>query len=224
MIVSNPNQLEKMGRISGFRNHEDIWEMKTFNDIKQEIELVSPNTKELIEESEFSSDMEKCLFKTRAFCNELSGEFKKEFVSLLDQYRKERRQISQKIVDYLLEKEFNLPSFIITHGKQAEVLLEDFGLDFKIDDKKLLLVLKLPKPLSQFWWKGGGDSWGDMSKDVQGSVIEWGHFYRELMPIIWETQGHYENENGLTFSRVNDVGEHDPQKYYYVWEMSKWKD
>lgn len=40
------------------------------------------------------------------------------------------------------------------------------------------------------------------------------------MPIVWETQGFYEQEEGMNFNRVNEVGQHDPAKYYYVWEVS----
>ena len=102
--------------------------------------------------------------------------------------------------------------------------MEEYGLDIETNGQNLLLVFQLPKPLSQFWWKGGADSWGDLSEDVQDTVIEWGHFYRELMPIVWEEQGRHENESGLDFQRVNGVGEHDPKKYYYIWEMSEWEN
>jgi len=88
----------------------------------------------------------------------------------------------------------------------------------------LLLVFQLPKPLAQFWWKGGADSWGNLAEDINDTAIEWGHFYRELMPVVWETQGRHENESGLYFQRVNDIGEHDPKKYYYIWEISEWKN
>lgn len=224
MRFTNPNQFERMRRLEGFKNPEDIWDIETFDDIKQRIEQLSPNIKELVSEEELTIEMKRCLEKTRTFCNELSEDFKQTFLSLLDQYRKERRQISQKIVDYLLEKNFVLPNFTIANKEQAQALLEEYGLSGEVNEQNLLLVFQLPKPLAQFWWKGGADSWGDLAEDINDTAIEWGHFYRELMPVVWEEQGRHENESGLDFQRVNGVGEHNPKKYYYIWKMSEWKN
>ena len=224
MRFTNPNQFEKMRRLEGFKNPEDIWDLETYDEVKSEIEKTSPNVTEFIQEQELDDETKRCLDKTRVFCSELSEEFRQTFLSLLEQYRNERRQVSQKIVDYLLEKNFDLPSFTIAHGEKVHELLKEYGLNTETNGQNLLLVFQLPKPLSQFWWKGGSDSWGDLSEDVQDTVIEWGHFYRELMPIVWEEQGRHENENGLDFNRVNGVGEHDPKKYYYIWKMSEWKN
>lgn len=224
MKFPNPNQFEKMRRLEGLRNPEDIWDLETYDEIKSEIEKVSPNVKEFVQENELDVETKRCLDKTRVFCSELSEEFRQTFLSLLERYRNERRQISQKIVDYLLEKNFDLPNFTIAHGEKVQELLEEYGLDIKTNGQNLLLVFQLPKPLSQFWWKGGAGSWGDHSVDMQDKVIEWGHFYRELMPIVWEEQGRHENESGLDFNRINRVGEHNPKKYYYIWEMSEWEN
>ena len=224
MKFSNPNQFEKIRRLEGLKNPEDIWDIETFDDIRQRIEKLPPNTKELVHEEELTVEMKRCLEKTRSFCSEVSEDFKQTFLSLLDQYRKERRQISQKIVDHLLEKNFVLPNFTIASREQAEALLEEYGLSEEINEQNLLLVFQLPKPLAQFWWKGGADSWGDLAEDINDTAIEWGHFYRELMPVVWETQGRHENENGLDFYRFNGIGEHDPKKYYYVWEISEWEN
>ena len=218
----NPNQFKRIMTEEGLKNSQDIWDLKTYDEIKNEIEKISPNIKELVEEHELNAETKRCLDKIRAFCSELSEEFRQTFLVLLEQYRKERRQISQKIVDYLLEKNFDLPNFTIAYREKAQELLKERGFDVEINDQSLLLIFQLPKPLSQFWWKGGVDSWGDLSEDMQGAVIEWGHFYRELMPVVWEKQGYYENESALDFYRINGVGEHDPQKYYYIWEVSEW--
>ncbi|MCD6149992.1 hypothetical protein J7J13_04400 [bacterium] len=224
MRFTNPNQFEKIRHLEGFKNPEDIWDVKTYNEIKSEIEGKLPNIREMVEEQKLNAETKRCLDKTRTFCAELSEKFKQTFLTLLEQYRSERHQISQKIVDYLLEKNFDLPYFTIAYGKDARELLEEYDLDFKTNGQNLLLVFQLPKPLSRFWWKGGADSWGNFSEDVQNAVIEWGHFYRELMPVVWEEQGRYENVNGLNFYRVNEIGEHNPKKYYYVWEVSEWEN
>ncbi len=213
-----------MRREEGLRNPEDIWDVDVFEDIKSEIKKTPSNITELLEEGELGVEGSMCLEKIRSFCHEVSEEYKEEFLSLLDTYRKEGHLISSKIIDYLMEKKFNLPQFIISQGERANGLLSDFELDGKINDQNLLLVFQLPKPLAQFWWKGDIGSQGEMSKKIDNAAIEWGRFYRELMPIVWEAQGRQENENNLDFRRINKFGQHDPKKYYYVWEISDWEN
>lgn len=224
MKFDNPNQFEKVRRLEGLRSQEDIWDLGTMDRVKTEIKNKKPDIKENLREHSLSPELKSCLDKTKIFCNELAEEFKQKFLSLLDQYGNERRQISPKIVEYLLEKKFDIPNFNIAYGSRAKELLEEYGFSDEINDQSLLLVFQLPKPLAQYWWKGGTESWGSMAEDVEGAAIEWGHFYRELMPIIWEAQGRHENESGLAFNRINNVGEHNPKKYYYIWKISKWSN
>ena len=224
MKFSDPNQIGEMRRPEGLKNPHGIGDIETSENINQMIEQLLPTIKELVSEDELTVEMKRCLEKIRVFCDELTKDFKQTFLSLLDQYRNDRRQISQQIVDYLLEKNFVLPYFTIASREQAEALLKEYGLGGKFNKQNLLLVFQLPKPLARFWWKGGADSWGKSAEDIKDTAIEWGHFYRELMYVVWETQGFHENESGLRFQRVNSVGEHDPKKYYYIWEMSEWEN
>lgn len=221
--MSPYRHLERFAREDGIKNPEDIYDQPTFEEIRQEIEKKRPNVRELLDERTLSPEQKACLDKTREFCNELSENFRSEFLSLLERYRSERRQISQEIVDYLLEKNFDLPQFTVSQGRQANELLADFSLDAEVKDRNLLLAFQFPKPLAHFWWKGGVDSWGDLGEDMEDRVIEWGHFYRELIREVWNLQGCYENEENLAFRRLNGIGEHDPGNFYYVWEMSRWE-
>jgi hypothetical protein len=115
-----------------------------------------------------------------------------------------------------------MPEFKVVNDEVADRFLKECGFEYKISEGSFLVVFQLPKPVAQFWWKGGVDTWGSQGVDVRGGVLEWGLFYRELMSIIWREQGFAENELGLVFSRINDIGEHDPQKFYYVWEVGQW--
>ncbi len=228
MIYINPNQLKRIGKLEGFKNSDDvlgecILDFETFYNIKYNIREISPNIEELSDEKVLDAKMKRSLFKIRKFCKELTKEFRDTFLMLLDQYRYERRYISQRIIDYLLEKEFILPKFKIAYGRKIPELMKYINLKYEHHSSDILLVFQLPKPLAQFWWKGGAYSWGSLAEDMEDIVIEWGHFYRELMPVVWELQGFYENEVGLYFCRVNRVGEHDPKKYYYVWIVGEWK-
>ena len=95
MKFTNPNQFEQIMKAEGYKNPEDIWDLETFGYIQKSIEQLSHNIKELLNEEELSLDTKSCLEITRSFCKKLSDEFKNDFLSLLEQYRKERRQISQ---------------------------------------------------------------------------------------------------------------------------------
>lgn len=225
MDFVNPNKIERLGREAGLRS-EDIWsdwdDTETLEQITHPIQEALPNIEARISEHELTSETRHNLETVRSFCAELSEEFRQAFLLLLEQYRRERCLISQKIVDYLLKKNLVLPTFVIANGERAHGVLNEYKLNGDVTAHSLLVAFQLPKPLSQFWWKGGADSWGSGSEHLGSAVIEWGHFYRELMRVVWETQGYYENEYSLRFERINSVGEHDPKKYYYVWEVSEW--
>ncbi len=212
-------------RDDGIKNPEDIWDFYSFEDAEKQIKNLPHNLNELVDEYLLTTETEDCLDTTREFCSELSESFKKKFLELLDSYQKEKKILSPKIKEFLFKKDFTLPKFIIANGLQAEDLLGRYDLNASNFDSQnsLLLSLQLPKPLAQFWQKGGAESWGDMSIPLKGQVVEWGHFYRELMPTVWQTRGFYEEEKGLVFDRVNQINEHDPKKYYYVWEVSSWQ-
>lgn len=129
-------------------------------------------------------------------------------------------------MDYLTSHGLSLPEFIIADSDNAETMLEDMDLNWEMDKNRMLVTFQLPKQLAHHWWKGGAKEWGEGSEDVGGKAIEWGHFYRKLMPLVWEKLGFYEHEKGMDFRRINPIGQHDPDKYYYVWEVGEadWAD
>ncbi len=218
------NKFEKIQRDAGFRNPNDIFDQPSISEIRAEIENILPNVREFIDETSHNLERYKILNRLRNFCKSISDDFKSEFLKLLEGYGDKNKVLSKSIVEFIKNKDMVSPSFTITHGVQAEVLLEEFGLSPEINENELLLVFQLPKQLAKFWNKGGVDDWGNLAKNVGGTVVEWGYFYRKLMPIIWMSQGQYENEAGLNFSRVNEIAQHDPGKYYYVWRISGWSN
>ncbi len=220
MVFIDPNKIKRISRLDGLRNSQDIWSI--YDELKELLLEVNLNISDLVDEQSLDNKGLACLEKVRKFCVDASQKFRDAFLELLDRYREEHRQLSQKIIDYLLEKRLDLPGFIISNGDRAREFLREYDIDSDIDRHSFLLNFQLPKPLSQFWWKGGVDSWGEWGEDVRGMVIEWGHFYRELMPVIWEIQGYYENERGLMFARINEIGMHSEQ-YYYLWKVFEWK-
>lgn len=118
--------------------------------------------------------------------------------------------------EYLEKNGLDLPTFDVYTKKQADVLLKTFGFSGEnITNGNFLIVFNLPKPLSQFWWKGGAELWGNQSNDVRKMVIEWGRIYRLMISTIWDAV-----DGGRSImERINPYGVHDPKQYYYLWEM-----
>ena len=216
-------QLRNIAKQEGIKNPDDIFDLSTFEDIKELIGNSEENVEESLSEEMPDKRREKCLKEARFFCADVSSRFQERFISLIESYRKEQSILSQEIIDYLLKKKFDLPEFAIMQGVEAENFISEMELNNLRDKDNIVINFQLPKPLAHFWWKGGEDSWGMLGERATGT-IEWGHFYRELMQEVWSVQGEYENEHGIGFSRLNDIGQHDPKKYYYVWEVNSWED
>lgn len=210
--------LEKIGKNQGYKNPEDIYDAD-YDTIEKDISDASPKIILRVDQ-ESSFEQQALFYEIRSFVTDISNDFKEKFISLLKQYRSERRSISDTIVTYVKDHGFFMPQFTIADSKQGKKILGDLGYsDENISKKNMLVICNLPKPLSYYWWKGGDNSWGDLGKEVGPSVIEWGYFYRQLMPVIWSHVGKQEMENGLSIERINPTNRHDPKSYYYIWEI-----
>ncbi|MFH1289525.1 MAG: hypothetical protein ABIH88_02285, partial [Patescibacteria group bacterium] len=190
---------------------------------QEEVEGKIPDRFNIVEHitGELSPEEDNLLGRIREFAEETSAVFEKSFSKELRSYRKEGR-ISFRITDFLKEKRFKVPKFEIFDKESGELKLEELGFDYQIEEGSFLLLFQLPKPLAQFWSKAGNSLWGEDSKDID-SVIGWGHFYRKLMPAVWKKQGFFENEKNLSFRKINDIGQHDPKEYYYLWRVKSWQ-
>jgi hypothetical protein len=213
-------EFSKLQRVAGegMKNKEDIVDMTTFEDIIKELGRARLHIEEHIE-GDMSEKKLALLEKIRNFSADASENFRSTFIGLL---LDKKGQISKRMADHINAKSLDLPSFTIAEGSRAQEILRDFGFEEEIDKKEFLVSFQLPKPLAHFWWKGGEEGEDSKVKNVGYDIIEWRKFYEKLMPVIWSSQAEYENEEGLDFNRINDFGEHDPKKYYYIWRVGKW--
>lgn len=155
------------------------------------------------------------------FCQETSADFREEFYDLIEEYKESGRRVSDTMLEKLSELKLDVPKFEIFVGKARNELLENLQVNesYQFQENSIVVLFNLPKPLSQYWWKGGAESWGSAGLNVDAMVMEWGHFYRELMPVIWNAIGREECNEDYRFYRINSVGQHEPQAYYYIWEV-----
>lgn len=198
----------------GFRNPNDIYDQPTFYDVDKEI-LQERHDRQIhfhFDVTTLDSESKELLAQWRAEIQTCLEKWSDEIKQLISQ----DERISPRIREYLEIKGMDLPTFDLYAKNEADEALERFGFDGeKIETGNFLVVFNLPKPLSQFWWKGGTESWGSESKDVRKMVIEWGRIYRLIIPTIWNAV----DRSTSTMDRINPCGVHDPERYYYLWEV-----
>lgn len=136
-----------------------------------------------------------------------------------------------KILDYLKTHNLTRPSFLVFDNvgfdreikskvsrEVNEIVLRDPKFDNE-DNDSLYVVMNLPKPVAYWWEKGVGD-WGSQGEDLKDQVLSWGSVYRDTMNAVWENINYVE---GVDVERLNDVAEHKPFEYYYIWKIEKSK-
>ncbi|MBT9167609.1 MAG: hypothetical protein DDT19_00947 [Syntrophomonadaceae bacterium] len=183
---------------------------------KPEDEPMTYNIKEYgINEAELTPEQLKNLQKTRLFAQNTSKVYRTAMRLLMTGYQQKNPKFTDKMMQKMMERGYDLPDFSLYGSqsaaeflsKQEELGIEGFGDNF-------LVNFQLPKPLAKFWYKGGE---GTKSIPVKEGEIEWGHFYRMCMPVIYSGVDRAQM-SGLFLNRLNQFGQHDPKKYYYLWE------
>lgn len=92
----------------------------------------------------------------------------------------------------------------------------------ELEANSILLIFNLPHPIRKFWWKK------DPSMPKTESICQtdlprilWGNFnrplYQEMRSI---TKQATKSQIPLWLSRINSAADHNPEGYYYLWEVS----
>lgn len=179
------------------------------------------------------SGREKELFvEIISFCKRLTDRFEEKFLTLLRDEQTKVVDPREKVKDFLIKHDMTKPWFMVMDKAGAESFFEKFNLS-PIEhgggvDVSLIVLFNTPKPLEQWWSKGRGN-WGEEYVDIHGMAIEWGRYYREIMPIVWN-ETDVEDEEGMPLkdvdwdffvNRLNPMADHVPGWYYYVWQFNK---
>lgn len=187
-------------------------------DLDREIKL-----KTVINKEKLNPDAEKLIDELKILISDTTHKFMAEFDRLLSECAEEKEGVTgvtEKIFWYIKDKNLDKPEFIISAGDEAREILNDFGLNYTFYEGDILLALQLPKQLAEYWWKG------EKKLKESGSgekIIKWEYFYKQLRPIIWEQVETFETKRRIVFNRINEVAQHDPKKYYYVWQVERKK-
>ena len=183
---------------------------------KPEEEPINYNIKEYgINEAELTPEQLENLQKVRTFAQSTSKSYRTVMCLLMTGYQQKNPNFTDKMIQKMMERGYDVPDFSIHGSQSAQEFLterEELGIDNFSDN--FLINFQLPKPLAKFWYKGGN---GSKSQPVKDGEIEWGHFYRMAMPMIYNGVDRA-GMQGLYLNRLNQFGQHDPKKYYYLWE------
>lgn len=183
---------------------------------KPEEEPISYNIKEYgINEANLTPEQLENLQKVRSFAQSTSKTYRTVMRLLMNGYQQKNPNFTNKMVQKMMERGYDVPDFSIYGSQEAQEFLsqqQELGIDSLSDN--FLINFQLPKPLARLWYKGGS---GSKSIPVKEGEIEWGHFYRMCMPAIYNGVDRSQM-SGLYLNRLNSFGQHDPKKYYYLWE------
>ncbi|MBU2407008.1 MAG: hypothetical protein KJ760_19645 [Proteobacteria bacterium] len=183
---------------------------------KPEEEPITYNIKEYgINEAELTPEQLGNLQKTRSFAQNTSKVYRTAMRLLMTGYQQKNPKFTDKMMQKMMERGYDLPDFSLYGSRAAEEFLskqQELGIDGFSDN--FLVNFQLPRPLAKFWYKGGN---GSKSVPIKEGEIEWGHFYRMCMPVIYSGVDRSQM-SGLYLNRLNQFGQHDPKKYYYLWE------
>ncbi len=177
---------------------------------------ITYNIKEYgIDEANLTPEQLENLQKIRSFAQGTSKVYRTAMRLLMTGYQQHNPKFTDKMMEKMMERSYDVPDFSIYGSQAAQEFLSqqpELGIDGFSDN--FLVNFQLPKPLARFWYKGGS---GSKSQPVKEGEIEWGHFYRMAMPVIYSGVDRA-GMSGLYLNRLNGFGQHDPKKYYYLYE------
>lgn len=143
----NPNKLRELRKEEGLKNSDDVFELSDRRG-QEIVPLREENSLEKLHEA------------VREFVEDTSHAFQEAFKLLLEEYKKRKNLPSNDILRYLETHELDKPQFIVAERGEAHFLSNLGFSNNRVSTKQLPVVFQLPKPLAQYWRKGGADSWG----------------------------------------------------------------
>jgi len=207
------NLIKKVGRQVGLRDRDAAEEFVIGDHLPEEKDREKRMAEIKIEVDAgeaLSPEKQALVHNVTRVAQRISIDFQDQMHHLMDNYQKDRGSdaFTPEMAQKMKEKGHDLPRFTIKDGEAAQKFMEEVGEAerWDLNENSVLLVFNLPRPIARFWHRGATDSWGEQSVEVGEGEVEWGYFYRESMPTIWEGVGYEECEGTLTFDRINGGG------------------
>lgn len=190
-------------------------------DQNEELEHFTYDIREIgINEDELNEQQLELLNNMREFCQKTSLLYAKTMRFVMQAYQERNPNFTDSMLERMMLHHHDTPSFTIYGQGTAKDFIEngspELGIE-RFETDGFLLNFNLPKLIGRYWYRGGN---GNLSQPVEEGAIEWGHFYRSCMPVIWNSVDQTVSQ-GMLFDRINAFGQHDYQKYYYLYDVNR---
>ena len=171
-----------------------------------------------IDESSLDEKELKLLENLREFCKTTTVTYVRTMRFIMEEYKSRNPNFTDEMMEKMILHGHDTPSFTI-YGKEAgENFIENTCPELGYGDFEsngMVLNFNLPDVLGRFWYRGGN---GARAQSVPDGAIEWGHLYRNGMPAIWRSVDSAPR-TGIYLNRLNEFGQHDYRKYYYLYDV-----
>ena len=159
--------------------------------------------------------------KTLGFADKTSCMIGKEYLDGLNKYLLTERHLSNSIVPSILKRHsMHLPKLELYDHISAQKVLDQIGFGGElIDPNALLLVFKLPR-LSSLVWKNIDEFSSNIDRKKVRKTV-WHKLGHKAKLVFLDNSKLYSNSKTLSFGRINGFGDHDPNFFYYLHEVTK---
>ena len=171
-----------------------------------------------IDESSLDEKELKLLENLREFCKSTTVTYVRTMRFIMEEYQNRNPNFTDEMLKKMILHGHDTPNFTI-YGKEAgENFIENTCPELGYGDFEsngMVLNFNLPDVLGRFWYRGGN---GARAQSVPNGAIEWGYLYRNGMPAIWRSVDSAPR-TGIYLNRLNEFGQHDYRKYYYLYDV-----
>lgn len=147
--------------------------------------------------------------KTESFCEDVTNSYNSFF---------ELRTNTPATT--LSQKEIMQPYFYIAFNSEREKILRKLNMNQSLKKNSLILIFKLPPFLTSQISEEELPLLQGLTNNRKECWEEWDFIYKTLRGNLWNILHKHEQKQNLKFRRINNVKEHDPKNYYYIWEVS----
>ena len=179
--------------------------------------LAEPRISVLLDENKLEAGRVELFDRVVQLAAALSFDYHAALVTELEKYGQDHTVLSKRLTNHLAENELDYPEIQIGDRRLLQQLLGDEAVqEQELDEAGFAVNFQLPKPLAYFWWKTDRRVQSPGAEPGIHGAVAWGDFYRSLAEDVWGSIEQVERDYGVRLERLNDLGDHVPKAYYYV--------
>lgn len=192
----------------------------SYSETCPQFETEVPNTSLFIPLEKLSTKRQ-IVNRTIRFAGDISRITGEQYLEGLSEYQEALRNIQNSIVLSILRRHsLHLPKFEIHDIPSGEAFLDSVGYaDEPLDPSGLMLVFNTPHFSSAVWRRINDESKKEDKKRVSKSI--WNRLGNSSTKVFWQISDDYSSKDRLRFRRLNEIGDHQSDRFYYLFEVTK---